>query len=466
MPDHDGATAYEQARQLIEDGAPADLPRAAELAMNAHRGGVPGAGVLYATCIDRMSLISGRPQRFGTVTLHHQGDLVMAPVADPVGDVERAALGVPSLAELRAEAERANRALAVERADDLGLPAGQRFVRIWTDPTPAELQRRWDAEGQEAWADDDALTVVCRGGHPGVMLGPVFQMPMWRVGDEDLFALMVRVERLPEAVFSYSFWPIDAAGQVHRSFGEAEGRWRGPDAPPPAPSNRELLGTTFDHAVESAALGEPRVVTVYRPPDHERSETLPVVYATDGGMFAPYARRVDAAIEAGLIPRVLVVAAHSAGFRQGNLRALEYLPGFDDDRFDRHQRFFVGELAAWAEAELGASTDRSERAVFGCSDGGGHALATGRLHRDRFGHVIAYSTGMAPEPGDLWDPATAPFVHLCAGTLEGPFFQATEAWAAWLHLTDVAHDFTERVCGHDVLQWCEELPAAVQRAWG
>ena len=25
-----------------------------------------------------------------------------------------------------------------------------------------------------------------------------------------------------------------------------------------------------------------------------------------------------------------------------------------------------------------------------------------------------------------------------------PFFQATEAWAAWLHLTDVPHHFTER----------------------
>ena len=97
------------------------------------------------------------------------------------------------------------------------------------------------------------------------------------------------------------------------------------------------------------------------------------------GCSPPTPAVVVAAIEAGLVPHVLVVAAHSAGFRHGNLRALEYLPGFDDDRFDRHQRFFVDELAAWAEAELGASTDRSGRAVFGCSDGGGHALATGRL---------------------------------------------------------------------------------------
>ena len=53
---------------------------------------------------------------------------------------------------------------------------------------------------------------------------------------------------------------------------------------------------------------------MYRPPGHTRSEKLPVVYATDGQMFAPYARRIDAAIAAGTIPRLVVVAAHSAGF--------------------------------------------------------------------------------------------------------------------------------------------------------
>ena len=46
----------------------------------------------------------------------------------------------------------------------------------------------------------------------------------------------------------------------------------------------------------------------------QRGVRTAVVYATDGGMFAPYARRIDAAIEAGTIPRVVVVAAHSAGW--------------------------------------------------------------------------------------------------------------------------------------------------------
>jgi enterochelin esterase-like enzyme len=123
-------------------------------------------------------------------------------------------------------------------------------------------------------------------------------------------------------------------------------------------------------------------------------------------------------------------------------------------------------LSEWAEGEFGVSSRREDRAVFGCSDGGGHALATGHMHRERYGHCIAYSTGMPPNEQLRWDPETAPFVHLCAGTLETGFHQATEAWAAWLHFHKSPHDWTERVCGHDLIQWIEELPRAVTRAWG
>ena len=299
------------------------------------------------------------------------------------------------------------------------------------------------------------------------MVGPVFQAPMSRVSDTDLLVMTMRVERLAEAVISYGFWPLQANGmpQSNRP-GGVDGRYRGPDAPAEAPSNRELVGTTFDHALESDALGEPRKVTVYKPPGHSPAEKLPVVYATDGAMFAPYARRLDAAIEAEMSPRVVVVAAHGGPVdHRGNIRALEYLPQFDPARFDRHQRFFVDELARWATDELGVSNERAERAVFGCSDGGGHALATAQAHSDRFGHVFAYSTGMPPEPYDRWDPDTAPMAHLCAGTLEGPFHLATEAWAGWLSILGVEHHWTERVCGHDLIQWIEELPRAITRAF-
>ena len=183
-------------------------------------------------------------------------------------------------------------------------------------------------------------------------------------------------------------------------------------------------------------------------------------------MIQPYIRRIDAAITEERIPPVVLIAPHAAPMdRTGNERALEYLPGFDDQRFDRHQRFFVDELSTWAETECGVSDQREFRAIFGCSDGAAHALATASMHRQRFGQCIAYSTGMPPSEQTRWEPEGAPFVHLCAGTLEQGFHQATEAWAAWLHFHGSPHHFTERICGHDLIQWIEELPRAVARAW-
>jgi enterochelin esterase-like enzyme len=463
-----GTDALRAAALLADAGALPDLPRAAALAHVAHEAGVDGAGLLFAMCTDKLSLYSGRPQPYGTVTVEHMGDVVQPPVDPSTSDDERAALGVSPLSQLRREAEGATRELARHRARTPGqLPPGQPFCRVWADPDPAQLRTRMEAEGAQAWADDDVITFVTESVVP-VAVTPVFRLPSWDAGD-GLQVLSMRVARLDEAVITYTFTPLQGpAAGISMSRGSHDGRFRGPNAPDELPSNDPLVGSTFDHAVESGALGEPRRVTVYRPPDHTVGEDVPVVYATDGNMLAPYARRLDAAIEAGRCPRVVVVAAHAAPADsiRGNQRALEYLMGFDDRRFDAHQRFFVDELAAWAEAELGVPTERDRRAVFGCSDGGGHALSTGSLHRSRFGHVFAYSTGTPPELTTGWEADSHPFIHLCAGTLEGPFHQATSAWAGFLHHVGAPHHFTERVAGHDLIQWCEELPVAVARAWG
>ncbi len=462
-----GADALGAAQLLATSGLVGDLPAAARLSLHAFTEGVEGAGLLHADCADKLALHRGRPQPYGTVIVEHQGDVVQPPVDPSVTDTERAELGVPPLRELQEQAERATRQLAIERAGRPGdLPPGQRYARVWTSPDPAQLRERMEAEGARAWADGDVLTFVTESTGP-VAVTPVFQIPSWDAGD-GLQVLSVRVERLDEAVITYTFTPLGGGAAMSFGRGSHDGRFRGPSAPEELPSNDPLTGSTFDHAVESSALGEPRRVTVYRPPGHRPGEDIPVVYATDGNMFAPYARRLDAAIEAGTAPRVVVVAAHSAPADQirGNQRALEYLRGFDDQRFDAHQHFFVDELAAWAEEEIGVTSDRAQCSVLGCSDGGGHALATGRLHPDRFGHVFAFSTGMPPEPTMQWDPQGHPFVHLCAGTLEGAFHQATEAWAGYLHMLGAPYHFAEKVAGHDLVQWAEELPVALSRAWG
>ncbi len=413
-----GANALRAARALSVHGGPQMFSIAGELAARAHRDGVPGAGTVFAECADKMSL------------------------------------------------------------------PGQRMCRVWRDPSPEFLTAQLAAPPEGCWADGDELTLACRSDAVGLLPGPVIELPMWRVGAEDgngrsngtdgshgdLWALSVRIERLSEAVIGYGFWPLDdGGGLLGGQRGPVPHRFRGPDAPAEVPSHPddELRGLTQTHTLDSTSLRTRRTITVYLPPNHSPAERLPVLYATDGGMIGPYIRRLDAGVANETVPRFVLVAAHSAPMGgYGNERAMEYLPGFDNDRFDRHQRFFVEELSAWAEQSFGVSDDRSQRGVFGASDGGGHALAVGHMHRDKYGHAMAYSTGMPPNEQMNWNAAEAPFVHLCAGTLEGGFHQATEAWAAWLHFAKSPHDWTERVCGHDLIQWIEELPRAVTRAWG
>jgi enterochelin esterase-like enzyme len=59
-----------------------------------------------------------------------------------------------------------------------------------------------------------------------------------------------------------------------------------------------------------------------------------------------------------------------------------------------------------------------------------------------------------------------PRIQLCAGTLEPAFFAATYSWHQFLTETGVEHHWTPKVSGHDMIQWVEELPAALQRAFG
>src|SRR5207245_1375598 len=97
-------------------------------------------------------------------------------------------------------------------------------------------------------------------------------------------------------------------------------------------------------------------------------------------------------------------------------RSAEYVPGLRPERFAAHEKFICDEVVPWAERELGASADRKDRALYGCSNGARFALEMGLRRPDLFGHVIAFSLAGArnflPPPV----PSTPAEFHFAAGT--------------------------------------------------
>jgi hypothetical protein len=62
--------------------------------------------------------------------------------------------------------------------------------------------------------------------------------------------------------------------------------------------------------LDSAALGVPRGVTVYRPPG--RKGPLPACVLADGGSARGFAHTLEPAILADAVPAVLLVGVHNA----------------------------------------------------------------------------------------------------------------------------------------------------------
>jgi enterochelin esterase-like enzyme len=299
------------------------------------------------------------------------------------------------------------------------------------------------------------------------------QLPMQRVADSDFWALTVRIEDLPEAVISYSFIPDWGDDHIEPEEGVVrEQVWRGPEAPPAPQRAESLEGQINRHAMDSAALGESRDLTVYLPPDYDPIQVYPVVYAADGQSVDGFATVLDPQIVDGSVPAVIVVGVHSAEYEGSteiydpaqDLRAREYLLGSNPERFEAHEHFFVFEVSEWAEQTLSVSNNREERAVFGFSNGGAFAVTMGIRHPEQFGVVLAFSLGMGQEGLGTpeWTADTAPRHYLVAGTLE-PFEFSTERWVARLNRMGVEHVYREWVCGHDVVMWEEEFPSAI--AW-
>lgn len=326
--------------------------------------------------------------------------------------------------------------------------------RGWTPEALAEGVR---AASALVWLDGDELTFCYQGAASRVRICCGIQMELHRIGEGEIWVLTVKQNDLTRAIVTYSFIPDERF-----PIGEPMQVWRGPLAPPALARATTLQGVVRTVPLQSVALGEAREVTVYLPPGQRPANSSPTVYAADGECVGGLAPLVEPLILAGALPPLLLVGAHSG---EDELRAKEYLPRHDWTRFTAHERFFVDELAAWAERELGATTDRTLRAVFGFSNGGVFASEMALRHSERFGVALPFSAGVAPDTKRN-RPASDIRVYLAAGLFEEGFYTTTRAFGLELERVGAQVVFNPRAAGHDYSMWEEEFAAAALWAFG
>lgn len=459
-PNSDQAFALAQILSHAGPGDSSSLETAQQLASLAHAKAHPEAGPLFARCVDRLLLHQRKPQRYGTLRPTVGGEIRLLPVDPSVTDQERAELGLPPFAHVQEEVANANRAAALRVAEE-GLPEGVNLRRVFRAHRPAEYERALSGRDEGVWREGDDIVFCWRGTAEAVTAWFGVEMAMEPLDGTDLWALAVRIRDLDRAAFSYRFLPTGSDGTAP-SWDQPSGTWRGPSAPPPPDRASPLQGQLRTVEFDSEVLGERRALQIYLPPGYDPRHRAPVLYATDSRTSADL---IEPLIVGGRIPPLVSVGVPFGPDLDGDRRAQEYLPGLHPDRFEAHRRFFVEEVARWSEAELGVTSDRRGRIVFGVSNGAAFAAAMGVRHPEHFGTVIAFSLGITP--GRLsWQPDQAPGHYLCAGTLEEGFLRGTLQWAERATASGSDVEVRTWVSGHDMVMWDGELPAALEWALG
>lgn len=198
-----------------------------------------------------------------------------------------------------------------------------------------------------------------------------------------------------------------------------------------------------------------RHVTAFVPPVAVEA----IVFAADGGW---HVERLGHALDDAGIGSTMIVGVH--GLDDDDERLAEYVPGFDDERFRAHERFFVDHARQWTADRLGVALPAERTAVWGASLGAEFALAMGLGHPDVYAAVFAASPGAGFRPPEVW-PDELPRFSLVAGTQEPFFLDNAQRWANALESTETDSVLAERTGGHGDPFWFTEFPAMVSWAF-
>lgn len=316
-------------------------------------------------------------------------------------------------------------AAAGHAAGDTAAASGPRFDMVRLPASVEPLRDGLQGRDEGVWLDGDVLWLAKRSADgPWSTVGGV-AVPLRRVGDSDVWAAGLRWDRWPEAILRVAF-VADAHTEGEPTFLA----WRGLEAPTePARAEPGLIATfTLPGPIEEAD----RSITVVLPPDYQLHTPLPTLVLADGQSAASWGEVIAGLSNAGRARPVAIVGVHSGGYTGDSakpydpaldLRAREYLEGFDRPSFDAHLEWIVETVLPTAAARYPISHNRDDLAVAGFSNGGSFAAAAALRRDDVFAASLALSIGVPPEV-NASEPPTARF-FLAAGVLEHRFLEGT-----------------------------------------
>jgi len=207
---------------------------------------------------------------------------------------------------------------------------------------------------------------------------------------------------------------------------------------------------------ETLGYDSGRAVTVYVPPDPAEA----VVFAADG---AWHMSRLSEVLDGAAVPPTMIVGVHGQPDDDGRLK--EYVPGFERERFEAHEQFFVDDVRRWVASRFGVGLPAERTGVWGASLGGELALAMGLRHPDVYGAVFSASPGAGYRPPEAL-PSPLPRIYLVAGRQEQFFLDNATRWADALRTAGADVAMVERDGEHGGAFWGEELPLMVAWAFG
>lgn len=200
-----------------------------------------------------------------------------------------------------------------------------------------------------------------------------------------------------------------------------------------------------DCDIPSGSLCDTRTVSIFLPAAYHSGSRSPVLYCADGQALGIFAERLQYEMETGNIPWVLLVGAHS----HSELRAKEYIPGVNNERFSAHEEFFTDERCRWTKSEFCVSATRDTCGLFGFSNGAIFAVTMGARHREKYGAVIAFSVPGGAERFTAYDWTQPPRTkfYLSAGTREKPIRECSNSTRSAQKLRNQTRDASQQ-CAH------------------